>query len=803
LKHASESLGGVGTVAAGVTKAVAGMAVAVGSVAAVGSSVHKAMDFEHEIDAVAALGHEFTKGTQGYEDLTNKALELGATTKFSALEAAQGLEALVKAGMPAETIMKDGAQAALDLAAAAGLGLQEAAEVMSTSVNAFSKEGLGATEAANILAATADTAATDVHELKYALSSVSAVAASAGLKFKDTNAALGVMANKGLKGSDAGTSLKTMLNRLQPTTRETRELFLELGLMTEDGGNRFYTAAGKMKSMDQIAGILQESMAGLTDQQRQLTMSTLFGSDAVRGATIIADGGAAAIQDFEEKMDGLKAADVAAKKMDNATGAIELFKSAMETLQITVMRPLLPLIKSVVIAATNVVSSMAAWFTSPQAKAWGASVSSAINLVKSAFSGIMTIVNGNLSGGVDSLLKSFNYKQVGIFIKIADVFKVAISTANMFKKALGGVFQLFKGDKEGGVDILLKAGLNYKQVGMVLKITDGIKTALSDVVNFIVNRFVPIIGTQFAQFGNFIGQLWTAIQPLFPPIWAAIMSVYDKIADLATQLDPIREEIYNFVMIIVNAFMDNWPTIVSIVSGVWAGLQPVFGFIMSAIGLIVAIAKEVGKVFAYIWPDILAIVNKVAPPLAEMVGHISSVIGWLINNVVKPMIPVMGTVFKGMWDILRPILDAIVGAIMAVINTINWLANAWETVKGVAGKVASFFGLGGGGEASLKVEASSGPDINKPTAGQPAPVGPSLPNSHAAGLSNVPYDGYLARLHKGERVLTATENSKGQGGGSFSFGDIHIHGSSGNPEEFADKLMSIIAQRVSDAGGQM
>ncbi|KTT57142.1 hypothetical protein SB7C_12175, partial [Staphylococcus epidermidis] len=81
------------------------------------------------------------------------------------------------------------------------------------------------------------------------------------------------------------------------------------------------------------------------------------------------------------------------------------------------------------------------------------------------------------------------------------------------------------------------------------------------------------------------------------------------------------------------------------------------------------------------------------------------------------------------------------------------------------------------------------------------------PSSHASGISNVPYNGYLARLHKGERVLTPedneTYNKGGSAGGSYSFGDIHIHGASGNPEEFADQLMGIMARRVSEAGGQM
>ncbi|WP_218276293.1 phage tail tape measure protein, partial [Pseudomonas sp. FW305-BF6] len=178
-------------------RSAAGMAAigtaAVSSAAAV-SSVKKSMSFEAQLSSIQALTNASNKEMAKMHDLS---LEMGASTKYSALEAAQGIEELLKAGISPAKVEAGALEAALNLATAGGLELSEAAETMSTALNAFSKDGMTAAQASNILAGTANASATGVHELRYSLSMVSAVAAGAGLSFEDTNAALGVFANKG------------------------------------------------------------------------------------------------------------------------------------------------------------------------------------------------------------------------------------------------------------------------------------------------------------------------------------------------------------------------------------------------------------------------------------------------------------------------------------------------------------------------------------------------------------------------------------------------------------------------------
>jgi len=334
------------------TAAVGGVALAYKAVDTAMSSVKKAMDFEAQLSSIKALTGATADEMARMQKL---ALEMGAATKYNALEAAQGIEELLKAGLTPATVEAGGLEAALNLATAGGLGLADAAEIMSTALNAYRKDGMQAAQAADILAGTANASATGVEDLRLSLAAVSAVAAGVGLTFEDTNIALGLFANSGLKGSDAGTSLKTMLQRLQPTTKEQTKLFRALGLVTADGSNAFYDSKGNIKSMQSISGTLRKSLGKLTNQQRALALETMFGTDAVRAANILFNEGADGVATFRDEMLKVTALDVAEEKMNNAAGAVEQFQGALETLQISALMPTMPLIKRFATKAADMV----------------------------------------------------------------------------------------------------------------------------------------------------------------------------------------------------------------------------------------------------------------------------------------------------------------------------------------------------------------------------------------------------------------------------------------------------------------
>jgi TP901 family phage tail tape measure protein len=336
----------LGKIGAGMT------AIGVGIAGGLGLAANSAMDFEYQLSSIKAV----SGATAAEMDKLSKlAVEMGAKTKYSATEAAQGIEELMKAGVSTADILGGGLQGALDLAVAGELELADAAEIASTALNAFKKDRLTVADAGNLLAGAANASATSVSEMKFGLSMVSAVAAGVGLSFKDTSTALAAFANWGLRGSDAGTSLKTMLLNLSPSTEAASEQMAELGLLTKEGNSAFYDANGSIKSMAEIAELLKTQLAGLTDEQRQLAMKTMFGTDAIRAANILYNEGAAGIDKMYESMSKVKAVDVATERLNNTKGAIEQLKGAFETASISLGTALLPAIKSITLSIQGMI----------------------------------------------------------------------------------------------------------------------------------------------------------------------------------------------------------------------------------------------------------------------------------------------------------------------------------------------------------------------------------------------------------------------------------------------------------------
>jgi TP901 family phage tail tape measure protein len=500
MRKATLSMGGLKSGAGEVVKTLGLITGVAGAVGVAFASTKKAMDFESEMSTIQAL----TGSTNAQmKDMSKLALDMGAKTKYSALEAGQGIEELLKAGLTPATVKAGGLEAALNLATAGGIGLADSAEIMSTALNSFRSDGMKAADAANILAGTANASATDVMDLKYSLSMVSAVASGVGLSFKDTNAALGVMANNGLKGSDAGTSLKTMLSNLEPRTKKATAAFMDLGIMTKKGNNAFYDSHGKIKSMAEIAGILNKSLKDLTPQQRQSYLYTMFGSDAIRAANVLYKEGAKGINDFNKEMSHVTALDVAKQKMNNAAGAVEQFKGALETLQISVLLPLMPVIKDGANALANWVSNL----KPATIKQWGDNIKTAGQAVLSFagfiaknWSGISTVVLGIAAGMATLKIGMTGLMIISTITKLIQAWRAATLAATLAELGLNAAMLLNPWTWViAGIALLVAAGVmlykNWNTVEAVwTTVWNGIKSAAESSINFVISKINDLIG---------------------------------------------------------------------------------------------------------------------------------------------------------------------------------------------------------------------------------------------------------------------------------------------------------------------
>ncbi|KQQ98032.1 hypothetical protein ASF74_14970 [Arthrobacter sp. Leaf145] len=291
-------------------------------VAGVGLAIKSYADFDKQMSSVQAATHA-TAGDMN--QLRDAAVKAGADTAFSAVEAAQGIEELAKAGVSTKDIMGGGLKGSLDLAAAGSLGVAEAAEISASALTQFKLSGDKIPHLADLLAAGAGKAQGSVSDLGAALNQSGLVAASTGLTIEETTGSLAAFASAGLTGSDAGTSFKTMLMSLNPNSEAAAKLMKDLGISA-------YDAQGKFVGMSEYAGILQNALKGMSDEQRNATLKTLFGSDAVRAANVLYEQGAAGINKWEAAVnDAGYAAETAAIKQDNLAGDIEKLGGSMDS----------------------------------------------------------------------------------------------------------------------------------------------------------------------------------------------------------------------------------------------------------------------------------------------------------------------------------------------------------------------------------------------------------------------------------------------------------------------------------------
>lgn len=328
----------------------AGMAVGAMSMAFGVSAVKMFADFDEAMSEVKA-----NTGATGaeLESLKTAALDAGKSTVYNATESANAINELAKAGMSTADVLNGGLSGALNLAASDGMQVADAAELMSSALAQFKLEGKDAGSVADALAAGAAAAQGSASDLGYALSQAGLVANSFGISMQETVGALSLFANTGMIGSDAGTSLKSMLQRLAGPSKEAARTMEELGINA-------YDASGKFVGLESLAGQLQTRMGGLTQEQRNAAMATIFGSDAVRAANALYEAGADGVAQWTKTVsESGVAAQMAAAKTDNLKGDMEQLSGAIETALIKTGSGANDALRGVVQGITGVVDAFA------------------------------------------------------------------------------------------------------------------------------------------------------------------------------------------------------------------------------------------------------------------------------------------------------------------------------------------------------------------------------------------------------------------------------------------------------------
>ncbi len=290
------------------------------------AAVKMAADFDASMSTVQA-----NTGASADEmnQIRQAAIDAGADTIYSATESADAINELGKAGLSTSDILSGGLSGALNLAASDGMEVGQAAEYMSSAMAQFNLTGADATHIADLLAAGAGEALGNVSDFGEALNNVGSTANKFGLSIDTTVGTLAAFAHQGIIGAEAGTQLRSVLLALTNQTEKQRKA-------TEEYGITLYDAQGNFVGMSSLAGQLKEKLGGLTQEQRNSAMATMFGSYAIQGANVLYAEGASGIDEWIKKVSQSGyAADLAAKKNDNLKGDLENLSGSFESLMIS------------------------------------------------------------------------------------------------------------------------------------------------------------------------------------------------------------------------------------------------------------------------------------------------------------------------------------------------------------------------------------------------------------------------------------------------------------------------------------
>jgi TP901 family phage tail tape measure protein len=313
------------------------------------ASFKTSMDFDTSMSQLAGALNE---PIDSIGSLRQLAIQTGQDTIYSASEAGSAMIELAKGGLTEAQIEGGALASTMQLASAGNIQLSDSANTVVRAMGAFHLSATDTQSAVNALAGSANASSADVSDVSMALSQASAQAYSAGWSIQDTTAAIAELADSGIKGSDAGTSLKTMLQSLQAPSDTAAKTIEELGLQVRD-------ANGNMRPATEIVGELQSKLGGLSSAQRDAALQTIFGSDASRAALVLMSGGVEGYQKYTAATNDQTAAQrMADAQMGDSQKAIENAKGAIETAAISLGGALSPAVEH----AADVVGDLASDF---------------------------------------------------------------------------------------------------------------------------------------------------------------------------------------------------------------------------------------------------------------------------------------------------------------------------------------------------------------------------------------------------------------------------------------------------------
>ena len=646
-------------------------------------------DFEAQMSRVKAIS-----GATGssFEELRQQAIDLGAKTAFSAKESAAGMENLASAGFNAKEIM-EAMPGLLDLAAVSGGDVALASENAATALRGFNLDASQSGHVANVFAkAAADTNA-EVGDMGEAMKYIAPVANSMGLSIEEVSAAIGIMSDAGIKGSQAGTSLRGALSRLAKPTDAMQAKMDELGLS-------FYDSEGKMKPLKDQIGMLKDAFKGLTPEQQQNALVTLYGQESLSGMLALIDKGP---DKLGKLTDSLKNSDGAADKMartmqDNMNSSLEQMMGALESAAIVIQKVMAPAVRKI----ADAVSGMVDMFVSAPEPVQKMIV--VIGLIVAAI-GPLLVIFGQAVVTIQRVKVGFMALQAGLALMETSLAAVILPVLGIVAAIAAviviGVLVYKNWDKI--VAFGKKAWANITK--FVSDAAKAIKEKWGDITQWFSDTWNNIKnGAKGLWDGTIQGakdavdsvkNAWNGIKEWFANLWkgttSGLASAWDSVT---TTLAPFVETIKSIFQPILDFFSGLWGQVQTIFGSAWEIIKTVvMGPVLLLIDLITGDFNQFKEDFAMLWQTLFTNIQTLVTTYVQIIVGFFTAWGQTVSNiwttVVDTIQSLWGSFTTWVINMAKSIVDGIVngwnsfkqGTIDLWNATVQWIKDTWASFK--------------------------------------------------------------------------------------------------------------------------
>lgn len=694
--------------------ATAGIAVAAGAVKDFCSEVVEiGQTFETSMSKVSALS-----GATG-DDLATleaKARELGASTTFSASQAADALGYMALAGWDTEQMLA-GVGSVLTLAQAGEMELAAASDLVTDYLSAFNMEASETARMVDVLAYAQANANTTVEGLGMAFKNCAANANAAGMDVETTSAAISMMANQGLKGSEAGTALNAVLRDMTAKMEDGAIAIGEQSVAVMD-------AEGNYRDFTDILADVQAATNGMGDAEKAAALQSTFTADSIKGLNLMLNAGADEMVGFRDELYGCAGAaeETAATMTDNLGGDLAAMNSAFEELSLKIYDGLQEPLRSAVQFITGTVvpgiEGFMAWLTTgtQEFDEFGNVVGETASPLSQLASTVQSMVPVLAAAG-GALLA---YEGYSLAVTVAEKARAAATTlVDNATKLLNGTMKL----NPIGIVITLIGALvaaflylwntSEEFRNFWIGVWDAVKAAVQPLADWVMANVITPLVSKFQEFQTLFAGLWDAIV-------ANVTSAWEQIAPIVQAGMQVIQTIIGAVMPVIQAAWDGaWGLISSVFTAIWDNISNTVNTVMGVIqGIIQVVTGIISGDWGAVWSSIKQIFESIVNGILQAGANVFNALTLIISSVLTGIYNVwasiwnsvfsvassiwnaissnIGGVVNGIWNNITSTFNSLVGTVLGIFNSVreaitNPIETAKNTVGGIIDTIKGFF----------------------------------------------------------------------------------------------------------------